>query len=78
MATGPDVNVEAFNSMLPALLDEYEGKFVLIGGGERLGVYSSREEAAAAGVERCHFDQFFVEAILPAEQLACTTRLVVL
>jgi hypothetical protein len=78
MATSSDVNVEAFNAMLPKLLTEHAGKFVLLSDGKRLGIYPSYEEAVEAGIERCQFDQFFVEAILPAEQLAGAQRLVAL
>ena len=77
MATAPeDLNAAAFLAMLPRLLPAYEGQYVLIHSGERIGVFQSEDEAVEAGHLNFQLEPFFVAPVLGADQLAASPRIV--
>ena len=52
-----------FSRLLPGLLAEHAGEYVLIHGGEFEGAYPSYEAAIEAGYGRFELQPFFVERV---------------
>jgi hypothetical protein len=53
----------AFSRLLPGLLAEHAGEYVLIHAGEIAGTYPSHEAAIEAGYDRFELQPFFVERV---------------
>lgn len=56
------------------LLQESKGKFVLIKGGEIIGVYASQEDALAEGYKKFGNEEFLVKEITEVEPVNFFTR----
>jgi hypothetical protein len=59
---------ETYERQRAHLLETHEGKFVLIHGGEVLGVFASRSEARRAGYRKLGKEPFFVQEIVASER----------
>ncbi|GIW41618.1 MAG: hypothetical protein KatS3mg076_2195 [Candidatus Binatia bacterium] len=57
-----------YNENLPEWSDRYAGKVVVVSGRELLGVFSTIEEALAAGVARLGMRPFLVRPVGESEQ----------
>ena len=57
-----DAEIQTYRSQLPELLAN-EGKFVLVHGGDIVGVFKSREAALVLGYERFKLAPFLVKRI---------------
>ncbi len=62
-----------YSQKLPTLLAQ-QGKYVLIGGAEVIGVYDSYEDALKVGYEHFKLSPFLVKQIAPAERVAFFSR----
>ena len=59
----------AFLRALPRLLAEEEaGRYVVVSGGELLGVWDTHRDAMQYGTERCGEGRFLVQSISPIER----------
>ncbi|MCB1186106.1 hypothetical protein KDL29_02975 [bacterium] len=59
---------ETFNRMLPDLLLEHQGRWVLIHGAELISIHDSEEAAFIDGYSRFLRDPFLVQQILESQQ----------
>ena len=71
--TNLETEINTYNELLPSLLDR-QGKFVLIKGTEKVGIYDSYQDALASGYEKFQLKTFLVKQISPAEQISSFTR----
>ena len=65
--------LETYRRELPRLLED-EGRFVLVHGHEVAGVFSTFEDAMAAGYDRYGLDPFLVHKIQAVERPLLFTR----
>ncbi len=63
------IEIETYNQLLPGLLDS-QGKFVLIKGTYKIGIYDSYQDAIAAGYGKFALEPFLIKQIAPAEQVS--------
>ena len=63
-----DQEIETYRQNLPSLLLE-EGKFVLIHGGELVGIFDTYQDALTAGYEKFGVRPFLVKQIKAIEQV---------
>jgi hypothetical protein len=65
--------LQTYAERLPKLLAD-EGRYVLIHGGEVVGIFTAYEDALAAGYERCGLTPFLVKRISAVEPVHRFTR----
>jgi len=66
--------LKKFQELLPSLLGQHEGKFVLICGSDMVGIYDSYQDALAIGYEKCGVKPFLVKKISATGQVSFFTR----
>ncbi len=60
-------DIEFYKQLLPELLPEFEGKWVLIKDGELIEVYDTNEAAYTAGVQKFGAPPFLVREVRRTE-----------
>lgn len=65
--------LEAYKALLPSLLGD-EGRFVVICGTEKIGVFEAYSDALSAGYQKCGVKPFLVKRISAVESIAYFTR----
>jgi hypothetical protein len=72
-----ETELKTYQKLLPELLQN-EGKFVVINGEKKLGIYDTYSEALSAGYKEYGANaQFFVQKITPVQTVAFVTRSIV-
>jgi hypothetical protein len=71
-----ETELETFNSRLPQLKAEHEGKFALVHLDRLVDVFSSYEDAVKAGYAQFGLNPFLVKQIHSVEQAQFVSRLV--
>ena len=74
MSTALELDVKAYRRLLPGLLSEHRGKFVLIRAADQIQIFDTRDEALAEGYKRFKREPFFVSEIEPLEALVEVTH----
>jgi hypothetical protein len=70
-----ETEVGFYNELLPELLEQGEGKYVVIKGRELLGVYGDSDLAYGAGLERYGFTSFLLRPIRAVQPVLDLTNL---
>jgi hypothetical protein len=74
MSTALELDTKAYRRLLPSLLAEHRGKYVLIRAADQVQVFDTRDEALAEGYRRFKRAPFFVNEIAPLEPLVEVTH----
>jgi hypothetical protein len=69
LTTALELDADAYRRLLPGLLAEHQGKFVLIRSADQIQIFDTREQALAEGYKRFKREPFFVREIAPLEPL---------
>lgn len=74
MADQLEVELKKYAEVLPSLLSDNEGKFVLICGPEVVGTFASYQDALKIGYEKCGVKPFLVKQISAVAQISYFSR----
>jgi len=64
-----EVEIERYNELLPELLQDNNGKFVVIKGRELLGVFDSNDDAYEAGLNQYGLTGFLLRPVREKQQV---------